>query len=86
MGIYEGTIEETRYLKVPNAACEQDYKLEMIDVVHVNRNNISFVYPPNADIHSVRNPSEQPAITDFPNGKAYSFRDGMKVRSNKAYL
>lgn len=63
VGIYEGTIEETRYLKVPSAACEQDYTLEMIDVVHVNRNDISFVYPPNADIHSVRNPSEQPAIT-----------------------
>lgn len=63
VGIYEGAIEETRYLKVPDAAYEKGYRLEKIGEVHANCNDISFVYPPNADIHSVRNPYEQPAIT-----------------------
>jgi len=63
VGIYEGSIEETRYRKIYDATEESDYNLEIVDTVIAEKNDISFVYPPNADIHSVRNPFKDLAIT-----------------------
>jgi predicted metal-dependent enzyme (double-stranded beta helix superfamily) len=63
VGIYEGTIEETRYRKASDDKNESENNLEIIDTVIAQKKDISFVYPPNADIHSVRNPSNDLAIT-----------------------
>lgn len=61
VGIYEGAIEETRYQRVKS---EQDsYALKKVEVVTAKAQDISYVYPPNRDIHSVRNPFTEPAIT-----------------------
>ncbi|WNS78359.1 cysteine dioxygenase family protein [Domibacillus sp. DTU_2020_1001157_1_SI_ALB_TIR_016] len=62
VGIYEGKIEETRYRKVAHNN-EEEFRLEIIETVVAKENDISFVYPPNTDIHSVRNPFDEPAIT-----------------------
>jgi predicted metal-dependent enzyme (double-stranded beta helix superfamily) len=61
VGIYEGAIEETRYRRVKGS--QGDYTLEKVEVVTAKAQDISYVYPPNADIHSVRNPFAEPAIT-----------------------
>jgi len=61
VGIYEGAIEETRYRKKQNA--EDSNQLEIVDIVIAKQHDISFVCPPNADIHGVRNPFQETAIT-----------------------
>ncbi len=63
VGIYEGAIEETRYRKVSDDKNEPTFSLEIVDTVIAKKKDISFVYPPNADIHSVRNPDKDLAIT-----------------------
>ncbi|MDM5281900.1 cysteine dioxygenase family protein [Peribacillus frigoritolerans] len=63
VGIYEGTIEETRYRKISNDESEVGFNLEVVETVIAKTKDISFVYPPNADIHSVRNPFNDIAIT-----------------------
>jgi 3-mercaptopropionate dioxygenase len=61
VGIYEGAIEETRYRRVKSS--QGNYTLEKVEVVTAKAQDISYVHPPNADIHSVRNPFAEPAIT-----------------------
>ncbi|WP_318503405.1 cysteine dioxygenase family protein [Bacillus sp. T3] len=66
VGIYEGAIEETRYRKIDNDNDSDGVpgiQLEIIDTVIAKKNDISFVYPPNADIHGVRNPFKDQAVT-----------------------
>ncbi|WP_052737896.1 cysteine dioxygenase family protein [Bacillus sp. SA1-12] len=63
VGLYEGAIEETRYRKVHHDQFDRGFNLEVLDTVIAKKNDISFVYPPNADIHSVRNPYKDTAIT-----------------------
>ncbi|WP_051633638.1 cysteine dioxygenase family protein [Bacillus sp. UNC41MFS5] len=63
VGIYEGAIEETRYREKQNAPDEAGLHLDLVDTVIAKKHDISFVYPPNADIHSVRNPFDEMAIT-----------------------
>lgn len=67
VGIYEGALEETRYKKVINE--QSGFTLKITDKVVASKNDISFVYPPNADIHSVRNPYTAPAISLHVYGK-----------------
>ncbi|WP_338448898.1 cysteine dioxygenase family protein [Niallia oryzisoli] len=63
VGVYEGAIEETRYKKTLSDQSPDDVHLEVINTVTAKKSDISFVYPPNADIHSVRNPYKDTAIT-----------------------
>jgi predicted metal-dependent enzyme (double-stranded beta helix superfamily) len=63
VGIYEGAIEETRYRKIQDDQSGIDFHLEVVDTVRAKKNDISSVYPPNADIHSVCNPYKDLAIT-----------------------
>lgn len=63
VGIYEGQVEETRYVKKRSDNEQESIQLEVLDTVNAKQHDISFVYPPNADIHSVRNPFDEPAIT-----------------------
>jgi len=64
VGIYEGAIEETRYRKIDNDNDRvHEVQLEIIDTVIAKKNDISFVYPPNADIHGVQNPFKDQAVT-----------------------
>jgi predicted metal-dependent enzyme (double-stranded beta helix superfamily) len=63
VGVYEGAIEETRYRKIQDSHAAGGYRLEVVDVVTAKKNDISFVYPPHADIHSVCNPFPETAIT-----------------------
>lgn len=63
VGIYKGAIEETRYRKTTDKHLINEFNLEIVDTVIAKKNDISFVYPPNADIHSVRNPFAESAIT-----------------------
>lgn len=61
VGVYEGAIEETRYQRIRSE--KGSYTLKKVGVVTANTQDISYVYPPNKDIHSVRNPFSEPAIT-----------------------
>lgn len=63
VGIYEGAVEETRYRKLDNDDSTGGFQLEVIDTIIAKKNDVSFVYPPNSDIHSVRNPFENQAVT-----------------------
>lgn len=63
VGVYKGAIEETRYHKIQGDQDNNGFHLEIVDTVIGEKNDISFVYPPNADIHSVRNPFKDLAIT-----------------------
>ncbi len=63
VGVYEGAIEETRYKKIENEEDENGLHLDVVDTVIAKTHDISFVYPPNADIHGVRNPFKETAIT-----------------------
>lgn len=63
VGVYEGAIEETRYKNVKSKEKENGFELEVINTVIAKKHDISFVYPPNADIHSVRNPFKETAVT-----------------------
>ena len=63
VGVYEGAIEETRYKKIDNDEQDNGFHLEVVDTVIAKTHDISFVYPPNADIHGVRNPFDETAIT-----------------------
>ncbi|PWW03301.1 putative metal-dependent enzyme (double-stranded beta helix superfamily) [Paenibacillus cellulosilyticus] len=63
VGIYEGQIEETRYRRLKQADASGNDFLEEVNKVQPSKGEISFVYPPDHDIHGVSNPFAAPAIT-----------------------
>lgn len=63
VGIYQGAIEETRYVKVDNNKGKDGLTLNISERIIANKHDISTVYPPNSDIHSVRNPYSETAIS-----------------------
>ncbi|BBI31134.1 cysteine dioxygenase family protein [Cohnella abietis] len=63
VGIYEGAIVEKRYRQEDRGEGQEPrYELREVGEVTAKAGDISFVYPPNYDIHSVANPFEQTAI------------------------
>jgi predicted metal-dependent enzyme (double-stranded beta helix superfamily) len=67
VGIYEGALEETRYKVVVDD--KSGFALQRTGTVVAKKNDISFVFPPNTDIHSVRNPFKDTAISIHVYGK-----------------
>jgi predicted metal-dependent enzyme (double-stranded beta helix superfamily) len=64
VGVYEGEVEETRYRRIDNGLdAPQQFTLEAIKTIKAVKGDISFVYPPNYDIHGVSNLSDEIAVT-----------------------
>jgi predicted metal-dependent enzyme (double-stranded beta helix superfamily) len=64
VGLYQGSVIEKRYRRVEHGeAAEPKYSIHEISEITANKGDISFVYPPDHDIHSVSNPFEDIAIT-----------------------
>jgi len=64
VGIWQGSIEEKRYRRIDHGeAALQRYTLEEVGTVHAVKGDISFVYPPDYDIHGVSNPYHETAVT-----------------------
>lgn len=64
VGIWRGKIEEKRYRRKPLGDGQPgSYALEEIRTVQAAQGDISFVYPPDHDIHGVSNPFDDVAIT-----------------------
>ncbi|ALS21776.1 MULTISPECIES: cysteine dioxygenase family protein [Paenibacillus] len=64
VGIYKGAVEEKRYRRVDHGeAAPRRYTLEEVGTVHATKGDISFVYPPDYDIHGVSNPHSEVAVT-----------------------
>jgi predicted metal-dependent enzyme (double-stranded beta helix superfamily) len=63
VGILEGAIEEIRYRRLDDGLDPNRAIIEEVDSVTAVKGDITFVYPPEADIHSVSNPFNQLAIT-----------------------
>ena len=61
VGVLQGSIEESRYQLVQDD--NGNKRIEKVKVAQANEGDITFVYPPNADIHSVVNHSDKQAIT-----------------------
>lgn len=64
VGVWQGQIEETRYRRIRrNVNGDEAYSLEELSKVRPAAGDISFVYPPDHDIHGVSNPFTESAIT-----------------------
>lgn len=57
IGLVEGAVEETRYKATSGDG------LKHVSTVTSKKGDISYVYPPDYDIHGVSNPYDEPAIT-----------------------
>ncbi|RTE07856.1 cysteine dioxygenase [Paenibacillus whitsoniae] len=64
VGVYRGAVVEKRYRRVDlGEAAEPRYEIREVGEVTARQGDISFVYPPDHDIHGVANPFGEPAIT-----------------------
>lgn len=93
VGLFEGAVEETRYKRI------SDTEVELVSTTIAKTGDISHVYPPNRDIHGVKNPFQEKAVTihiygtdigkqprnmhDITNGKMHPIVT--QHRNNKAY-
>jgi predicted metal-dependent enzyme (double-stranded beta helix superfamily) len=64
VGVYQGAVVEKRYRREDRGEwAEPRYALRQVGEVTARRGDISFVYPPDYDIHGVANPFDDIAIT-----------------------
>jgi predicted metal-dependent enzyme (double-stranded beta helix superfamily) len=64
VGLYEGSIVERRYRRLDHGeAAEPRHTVQLVGEVTAKQGDISYVYPPDYDIHGVENPFDGPAIT-----------------------
>ncbi|WP_159884610.1 cysteine dioxygenase family protein [Paenibacillus puerhi] len=64
VGLYEGAVVEKRYRREDRGeAAEPRYAVREVGEAIARKGDISFVYPPDYDIHGVSNPFGEPAIT-----------------------
>ncbi|OZB95372.1 hypothetical protein [Paenibacillus sp. XY044] len=64
VGLYRGSIVEKRYRREDHGETSQPrYSLREVAEVTAHAGDISFVYPPDYDIHGVANPFDELAIT-----------------------
>ncbi len=64
VGLYEGAIVERRYRRTDHGeAASPRYTVKQVGEVTARQGDISYVYPPDYDIHGVENPFDRPAIT-----------------------
>ncbi|MGG4033127.1 cysteine dioxygenase family protein [Paenibacillus cisolokensis] len=64
VGVWRGGIEEKRYRRTWIEDGRQEaYKLQEVQTVRASQGDISYVYPPDRDIHGVSNPFDDTAIT-----------------------
>ncbi|MFK7697409.1 hypothetical protein [Paenibacillus sp. HJGM_3] len=64
VGLYEGAVVEKRFRReVLGESAEPRYRLREVGEVTARKGDISFVYPPDYDIHGVSNPFDDVAIT-----------------------
>lgn len=64
VGLYRGAIVEKRYRREDRGeAAEPRYAIREVGEVTARAGDISFVYPPDHDIHGVANPFDETAIT-----------------------
>ncbi|SDE28661.1 Predicted metal-dependent enzyme of the double-stranded beta helix superfamily [Paenibacillus sp. UNCCL117] len=64
VGLYEGAVVEKRYRREDRGqSAEPRYAIREVGEVTARRGDISYVYPPDHDIHGVSNPFGEPAIT-----------------------
>ncbi|WNR43090.1 cysteine dioxygenase family protein [Paenibacillus roseipurpureus] len=64
VGIYRGSVVEKRYRRVDHGeGAFPRYEVREVGEVTAKQGDISFVYPPDYDIHGVANPFDEVAIT-----------------------
>lgn len=64
VGLYRGAVLEKRYKRIDLGETEEPrYRLQEVSQVVAKTGDISFVYPPDYDIHGVSNPFDEKAIT-----------------------
>lgn len=64
VGVYRGSIVEKRYRREDHGeSAEPRYTIREVSEVTATQGDISFVYPPDYDIHGVANPFDEVAIT-----------------------
>lgn len=64
VGLYRGSVVEKRYRRDDHGeSVEPRYSIREVSQVTATKGDISFVYPPDYDIHGVANPFEEIAIT-----------------------
>lgn len=64
VGVYRGSVVEKRYRREDHGVnAEPRYTIREVAEVTATQGDISFVYPPDYDIHGVANPFEEAAIT-----------------------
>lgn len=64
VGLYEGAVVEKRYRRDDRGeSADPRFELREVGEVTARRGDISFVYPPEYDIHGVSNPFDEIAIT-----------------------
>ncbi|MEK8128020.1 hypothetical protein WMW72_08915 [Paenibacillus filicis] len=64
VGLYEGAVVEKRYRREDRGeGAEPRYEIREVGEVTARQGDISFVYPPDYDIHGVSNPFGETAIT-----------------------
>ncbi|OCT12110.1 hypothetical protein A8709_30115 [Paenibacillus pectinilyticus] len=64
VGIYRGSVVEKRYRREDHGeSAEPRYTIREVAEVTATQGDISFVYPPDYDIHGVANPFDEVAIT-----------------------
>lgn len=64
VGIWRGAVEEVRYRRIDlGEGAEPRFQLEPAKTIKAERGDISFVYPPDYDIHGVSNPYGEVAVT-----------------------
>ncbi|NQX68568.1 cysteine dioxygenase [Paenibacillus alba] len=64
VGLYRGAVVEKRYRREDHGeAAEPRYTIREVSEVTAKQGDISFVYPPDYDIHGVANPFNEVAIT-----------------------
>ncbi|WP_138756381.1 cysteine dioxygenase family protein [Paenibacillus sinopodophylli] len=64
VGLYEGAVQEKRYRRIDHGkGAEPRFEVRELSEVTARKGDISFVYPPDYDIHGVSNPFDEVAIT-----------------------
>jgi predicted metal-dependent enzyme (double-stranded beta helix superfamily) len=64
VGLYQGAIVEKRYRREDHGeSADPRYSIREVSEVTARKGDISFVYPPDYDIHGVSNPFDEIAIT-----------------------
>jgi predicted metal-dependent enzyme (double-stranded beta helix superfamily) len=64
VGVYRGSVVEKRYRREDHGvSAEPRYTIREVGEVIATKGDISYVYPPDYDIHGVANPFEEAAIT-----------------------